>query len=30
MATPLFEAVYGRQARERGELDAIDGGLAAV
>ncbi len=25
MASPLFEAVYGRRARERGELAAVDG-----
>lgn len=30
MATPLFEAVYGRKARETGELDAIDPKLAAA
>ena len=30
MATPLFEAVYGRKARESGELDAIDPKLAAA
>ena len=30
MATPLFEAVYGRKARASGELDAINGQLATV
>ncbi|MGK6354942.1 cation:proton antiporter [Sphingomonas sp. DT-207] len=30
MATPLFEAVYGRKARESGELDHIDGNLATA
>jgi Kef-type K+ transport system membrane component KefB len=30
MATPLFEAVYGRRARASGELDAIDRQLATV
>jgi len=30
MATPLFEAVYGRKARETGELDAIDRNLATA
>lgn len=30
MATPLFEAVYGRKARETGELDHIDGNLATA
>ncbi|WP_116092122.1 cation:proton antiporter [Sphingomonas crusticola] len=29
MATPLFELVYGRKARETGELDALPGTLAA-
>jgi len=29
MASPLFEAVYGRKARERGELGALDDGLQA-
>jgi len=29
MAGPLFELVYGRDARASGELGAIDGGLAA-
>jgi Kef-type K+ transport system membrane component KefB len=28
MATPLFEAVYGKKARETGELDQIDARLA--
>lgn len=28
MASPLFEIVYGRQARERGELEAVTGGAA--
>ncbi len=28
MATPLFEAVYGRRARASGELASLDGGLA--
>ncbi|NCT84469.1 MAG: cation:proton antiporter [Comamonadaceae bacterium] len=28
MATPLFEAVYGRKARESGELDAVPGRAA--
>jgi Kef-type K+ transport system membrane component KefB len=28
MASPLFEAVYGKKARESGELDAIDPKLA--
>jgi Kef-type K+ transport system membrane component KefB len=28
MASPLFEVVYGRKARETGELDAIDGTIA--
>ncbi|TGX54034.1 cation:proton antiporter [Sphingomonas gei] len=30
MATPLFEAVYGKKARETGELDQIDGKLATA
>jgi Kef-type K+ transport system membrane component KefB len=30
MATPLFEAVYGKKARETGELDAIDRKLATA
>ncbi len=30
MATPLFEAVYGKRARETGELDAIDRKLASA
>lgn len=30
MATPLFEAVYGKKARESGELDAVNSGLAAA
>ena len=30
MATPLFEAVYGRKARETGELDRIDGNLVTA
>lgn len=30
MATPLFEAVYGRKARESGELEALDPKLAAA
>ncbi|MBO9623586.1 MAG: cation:proton antiporter [Sphingomonas sp.] len=30
MATPLFEAVYGKKARETGELDQLDGRLAAA
>ncbi len=29
MASPLFELVYGRKARESGELDAIPGGPAS-
>ncbi len=28
MATPLFELVYGRKARESGELKALDGAMA--
>ena len=28
MASPVFELVYGRKARESGELGALDGGLA--
>ncbi|CAN5505718.1 cation:proton antiporter [soil metagenome] len=28
MATPLFELVYGKKARESGELDALDGPVA--
>jgi Kef-type K+ transport system membrane component KefB len=28
MATPLFELVYGKKARESGELDALDGTAA--
>ncbi|MCX8477331.1 MAG: cation:proton antiporter [Sphingomonas sp.] len=30
MATPLFEVVYGKKARETGELDAIDHKLATA
>ena len=30
MATPLFEIVYGRKARETGELDALDPKLAVA
>jgi Kef-type K+ transport system membrane component KefB len=30
MATPLFEAVYGKKARETGELDQIDRRLATA
>ncbi|UYY57870.1 cation:proton antiporter [Sphingomonas sp. S2-65] len=30
MATPLFEAVYGKKARESGELDRIDTRLATA
>ncbi|WP_037492588.1 cation:proton antiporter [Sphingomonas sp. PAMC 26605] len=30
MATPLFEAVYGRAARARGDLAAVDAELATV
>jgi Kef-type K+ transport system membrane component KefB len=30
MATPLFEAVYGKKARETGELDQIDRKLATA
>ena len=30
MATPLFELVYGRKARESGELEALDPKLAAA
>jgi Kef-type K+ transport system membrane component KefB len=30
MATPLFEAVYGRKARARGELGALDAPLATI
>ncbi|KRC78157.1 cation:proton antiporter [Sphingomonas sp. Root241] len=30
MATPVFEIVYGRKARQTGELDAIDGRLATA
>ena len=30
MATPLFEAVYGKKARQSGELDAVDSGLVAA
>lgn len=30
MATPLFEAVYGRKARETGELDAIPDGMVTA
>lgn len=30
MATPVFEAVYGKKARETGELDQLDGRLAAA
>ncbi|WP_025560609.1 cation:proton antiporter [Sphingomonas sp. UNC305MFCol5.2] len=30
MATPVFEIVYGRKARESGELDQIDGRLATA
>jgi hypothetical protein len=29
MASPLFELVYGRQARASGELGAVPGKLAA-
>jgi len=29
MASPLFEIVYGRKARETGELGAVPGQLAA-
>lgn len=29
MATPLFELVYGRKARESGELGAVDAAMAA-
>ncbi|MDB5705588.1 MAG: cation:proton antiporter [Sphingomonas bacterium] len=29
MASPLFELVYGRKARESGELDALSGGMVA-
>jgi Kef-type K+ transport system membrane component KefB len=29
MASPLFEIVYGRKARETGELGAVPGKLAA-
>jgi Kef-type K+ transport system membrane component KefB len=29
MATPLFEAVYGRKARESGELEALPSGARA-
>jgi Kef-type K+ transport system membrane component KefB len=29
MASPLFEAVYGRKARQTGELEALDGGTVA-
>jgi len=29
MASPLFEYVYGKKARETGELDALDGNLAS-
>jgi len=28
MASPLFEAVYGKKARESGELDGLDGSVA--
>ncbi|MBC7669249.1 MAG: cation:proton antiporter [Gemmatimonadaceae bacterium] len=28
MASPLFEVVYGKKARERGELEALDGAAA--
>ena len=28
MASPLFEAVYGKKARESGELDQIGGGAS--
>jgi Kef-type K+ transport system membrane component KefB len=28
MASPLFEVVYGKKARETGELDAVDGAAA--
>ena len=28
MASPLFEVVYGKKAREKGELDAVDGAAA--
>ena len=30
MATPVFEIVYGRKARESGELDQLDGRLATA
>jgi Kef-type K+ transport system membrane component KefB len=30
MATPVFEMVYGKKARETGELDQIDGRLATA
>jgi Kef-type K+ transport system membrane component KefB len=30
MATPVFELVYGKKARESGELDQIDGRLATA
>jgi Kef-type K+ transport system membrane component KefB len=30
MATPLFELVYGRQARASGELEAVPGGAAGT
>lgn len=30
MATPVFEAVYGKKARETGELDQLDGRLATA
>lgn len=30
MATPVFEIVYGKKARETGELDQIDGRLATA
>ena len=29
MASPLFEAVYGKKARESGELDELHGGMVA-
>jgi hypothetical protein len=29
MAGPLFELVYGRKARASGELDTLEGALAA-
>jgi hypothetical protein len=29
MASPLFEIVYGRKARQSGELESLEGELAA-